>query len=79
MEVSQLNQNKFFFQDTTSTKKVFELNKRIRAVAGGTSASKTISILVWLIDYSQSNLSGNKLCSASVIDFMMDLLIDIYF
>ena len=42
------------FQDTTSTKKIFSLKKRIRAVSGGTSASKTISILVWLIDYAQS-------------------------
>ena len=30
------------------------MRKRIRAVAGGTSASKTISILFWLIDYAQS-------------------------
>lgn len=44
----------FRFKDTTATKKVFQLNKRIRAVAGGTSASKTISILVWCIDYAQS-------------------------
>lgn len=43
------------FLDTTATRKVFKLRKRIRAVAGGTSASKTISILVWLIDYSQTN------------------------
>lgn len=42
------------FKDTTATKKIFSLNKRIRAVSGGTSASKTISILVWLIDYAQS-------------------------
>lgn len=42
------------FKDTTATKKVFSLRKRIRAVAGGTSASKTISILVWCIDYAQS-------------------------
>lgn len=42
------------FKDTTATKKVFELSKRIRAVAGGTSASKTISILVWLIDWCQT-------------------------
>lgn len=42
------------FKDTTATKKVFSLTKRIRAVAGGTSASKTISILVWCIDYAQS-------------------------
>jgi len=42
------------FQSTTATHKVFSLTKRIRAVAGGTSASKTISILVWCIDYCQS-------------------------
>lgn len=54
-------ENNFQFQDTTATKKVFELKKRIRAVAGGTSASKTISILVWLIDYCQS--TRNELCS----------------
>lgn len=47
------------FQNTTATKKVFQLKKRIRAVCGGTSASKTISILVWCIDYSQS--TQNKL------------------
>lgn len=44
-------------KDTTATKKVFALNKRIRAVAGGTSASKTVSILVWLIDYSQTSFN----------------------
>ena len=42
------------FKDTTATKKIFSLKKRIRAVSGGTSASKTISILVWLIDYAQN-------------------------
>lgn len=41
------------FTKTTATKKIFKLRKRIRAVSGGTAASKTISILVWLIDYSQ--------------------------
>lgn len=30
------------------------MKRRIRAVAGGTAASKTISILVWLINYCQS-------------------------
>lgn len=39
---------------TTATSKIFKLSKRIRGVAGGTSASKTISILLWLIDYAQS-------------------------
>lgn len=42
------------FSETTATKKICELKKRIRAVCGGTSASKTISILIWLIDYAQS-------------------------
>src|SRR5690606_15114876 len=42
------------YKTTTATKKIFALWRRIRAVAGGTSASKTISILIWLIDYSQS-------------------------
>lgn len=41
-------------KDTTATRKVFALNQRIRAVAGGTSASKTVSILVWCIDYCQT-------------------------
>lgn len=52
MEENQPNQ--FKFSDTQATRKIFGLKKRIRAVAGGTSASKTISILVWLIDYAQS-------------------------
>src|SRR3990167_3535337 len=42
------------FQQTTALKKVLALKQRIRAVAGGTGASKTISILCWLIDYGQS-------------------------
>lgn len=43
-------ESSFSFLDTTATQKVFELDERIRAVAGGTSASKTISILFWCID-----------------------------
>ena len=35
--------------------KLLKLTKRIRGVAGGTSASKTISILLWLIDYAQTH------------------------
>lgn len=42
------------FQATQATHKLLKLTKRIRGVAGGTSASKTISILLWLIDYAQS-------------------------
>lgn len=41
------------FSITTATQKICQLSKRIRAVAGGTSASKTISILMWCIDYAQ--------------------------
>lgn len=41
------------FIATTATKKVLSLKKRIRAVQGGTSASKTISILLVLIDLAQ--------------------------
>lgn len=61
MEENQ--QRQFRFIDTTATKKVFDLRKRIRAVAGGTSASKTISILVWIIDYCQSQKNKDKLCT----------------
>lgn len=42
------------YQITTATKKLLKLTKRIRGVSGGTSASKTISILLWLIDRGQS-------------------------
>lgn len=42
------------FRDTTATRRVFKLTKRIRAVSGGTAASKTVSILVWIIDFAQS-------------------------
>lgn len=37
------------YQTTTATKKIKSLNKRIRVIAGGTSASKTISVLLYLI------------------------------
>lgn len=40
---------------TTATKRIIELNKRIRAIQGGTSASKTISILLYLIAKAQSD------------------------
>ena len=43
------------FKETTSTQKIIALKKKIRAVAGGTSASKTISILLFLIALSQSD------------------------
>jgi phage terminase large subunit len=43
------------FQSTTATQKIAKLQKKIRAVQGGTSASKTISILLWLIHLAQSD------------------------
>ena len=43
------------YQLTTATRKVQALKKRIRAVQGGTSASKTVSILLWLIALAQSD------------------------
>lgn len=55
--------SKFSFIDTSATRKVFSLKKRIRAVSGGTSASKTISILVWIIDYCQTKQQREKLVS----------------
>src|SRR3990167_1129643 len=41
------------YQITTAVKKIHKLNKRIRAVQGGTSAGKTIGILEVLIDLAQ--------------------------
>lgn len=40
---------------TTATKKIAKLSKKIRVVQGGTSASKTISILLYLIHLAQSD------------------------
>lgn len=61
--MEETQQKKFNFSDTTATKKIFALNQRIRAVTGGTSASKTISILVWLIDYCQVKHDRRKLAT----------------
>jgi len=49
------------YKKTTATDKIFAMKGRIRAVAGGTSASKTISILFWLIDYAQVKHSTPQL------------------
>lgn len=43
------------YSQTTATTKIAALNKRIRVVAGGTSASKTISILLYLIARCQTD------------------------
>ena len=53
------------YEYTTATKKVADLDKRIRAVAGGTSASKTISILFWLIAYGQTKFKREKLITVT--------------
>jgi len=45
------------YQITTALKKLKKLNKRIRGVQGGTSASKTISILQILIDECQRDMA----------------------
>lgn len=45
------------FSETTATRKVIGLDKRIRLLAGGTSASKTISVLIYLIAKAQSDKS----------------------
>lgn len=51
------------FQETTATQKIAALRKKIRAVQGGTSASKTISILLVLIALSQEKEERPKLTS----------------
>lgn len=43
------------FSETTATRKIIALRKKVRAVAGGTSASKTISILLYLIALAQTD------------------------
>jgi phage terminase large subunit len=43
------------YQETTAFKKIDALKKRIRIIQGGTSASKTISILLYLIAYAQTD------------------------
>ena len=43
------------YANTTATQKIARLQRRIRAVPGGTSASKTISILIYLISLAQTD------------------------
>lgn len=43
------------YLQTTATNKIIKMKKRIRAVQGGTSASKTISILLYLIARCQTD------------------------
>ena len=46
------------YQTTQATTKILNLKKRIRAVSGGTAASKTVSILLYLIARAQSDESS---------------------
>ena len=43
------------YQITTALNKLLKLKKKIRDVRGGTGAGKTVGILMWDIDYGQSN------------------------
>lgn len=43
------------YYQTTATKKITKMTRRIRLIAGGTSASKTISVLLYLIAKAQSD------------------------
>jgi phage terminase large subunit len=43
------------YQVTTTFQKIANLNKRIRIVQGGSSAGKTIALILYLIDYAQSH------------------------
>ncbi len=56
------------FIQTTATNKILGLTKRIRAIPGGSSASKTISILLYLIAMAQSDKSKTltSICSESI-------------
>lgn len=46
------------FSSTTATKKINSMKSKIRAIQGGTSASKTISVLLVLINKAQSDKTG---------------------
>lgn len=56
------------FKKTTATNKIMSLKKRIRAIQGGSSASKTISILLYLIALAQSDKDKTltSICAESI-------------
>lgn len=55
------------FTAVTATHKLLRLDKRIRAAAGGTSASKTISILLILMDKAQTAANNGESMLISVV------------
>jgi phage terminase large subunit len=56
------------YVSTTATKKIMGMKKRLRIVQGGSSASKTISILLYLIALAQSDKKKTltSVCSESI-------------
>ena len=56
------------YQKTTAYKRIKNLSKRIRAIPGGSSASKTVSIIMYLIALAQSDKDRTltSICSESV-------------
>lgn len=55
------------FKATTATRKLLTLNKRIKAAGGGASASKTISILLILIDKAQTAANNGDSLLISIV------------
>lgn len=55
------------YRAVTATAKLLKLDKRIRAAAGGTSASKTISILLILIDKAQTAANNEESLLISIV------------
>ena len=56
------------YQKTTAYKKIKNLSKRIRAIPGGSSASKTVSVIMFLVALAQSDKEKTltSICSESV-------------
>ena len=56
------------YKKTTATTKILSLKKRLRIIQGGSSASKTISILLYLIAMAQSDKQKTltSVCSESI-------------
>jgi len=56
------------YSKTTATNKIMGMTKRIRAIPGGSSASKTISIILFLIAMAQSDKvkTLTSICSESI-------------
>jgi len=54
------------FQQTTALTKIASLNKRLRVIQGGTSAGKTIAILLYLINLAQTEKVSISIVSESV-------------